>query len=79
MRGDSEILRLIDNRYIDPSKSQSFPGDISNFPIASTEPGKRLFDFKALKIGVSLIEFEFYSTVENHGNVSTLYAGVSVE
>jgi hypothetical protein len=47
--------------------------------MATAEPGKRLFDFKALKIGVSLIEFEFYSTVENHGNVSTLYAGVSVE
>jgi len=76
---DGEILRLLANRYIDPSKSQSSPGEISDFPITGAEPGKWLFDFEALKIGVSLIEFEFYSTVESHGNASTLYAGVSVE
>ena len=79
IQNDSEILRLVDNRHIDPSKSQSSPGEISDFPVAGAEPGKRLFDFEALKIGVSLIEFGFSSQVESDGNSSTLYASVSVE
>ncbi|RLL84203.1 protease inhibitor I42 family protein [Mesotoga sp. BH458_6_3_2_1] len=79
VRSDTEILRLMDDRYTDPSKSQSSPVDISNFPMATAEPGKRLFDFEALRRGVSLIELEFSSTVENDGTASTLYAGVSVK
>ena len=79
VRSDTEILRLMDDRYIDPSKGQSSTGDISDFPMETAEPGKRLFDFEALRRGVSLIEFEFSSTVESDGNASTLYAGVSVE
>jgi len=79
VQSDSEILRLIDDRYIDPSKSPSSPGDISNFAMAGSEHRKRSFVFEALRIGVSLIEFEFSSPVEIDGIASTLYAGVSVE
>ena len=79
IHSDSEILRLVDNRYIDPSKSQSSPGDISNFTVTGIETGKQSFDFEALKRGVSLIEFGFSSPVESDGNSSILYASVSVE
>ena len=79
IQSNGKILRLIANRYIDPSKSQSSPGDISNFTVTGIETGKQSFDFEALKRRVSLIEFRFSSPVESHGNNLILYASVSVE